>query len=156
MPLAIGAQAPAFELPDQKGVEHRLDDYRGKWVLLYFYPKDSTPGCTTEACTLRDSYGGFQKLDAIVLGVSTDSVASHAKFAAEHALPFSLLADTDKRVVKAYDVWGPKTFMGKEFLGTKRISYLIDPQGRIAKVYASVKPADHADEVLKDMQELQK
>ena len=151
MALKAGTKAPTFTLPDQAGKSHSLTDYRGKWLLLYFYPKDNTPGCTKEACALRDSFPAFGKLDAVVFGVSADSVKSHAKFAEKYDLPFTLLADESKDTIKAYDAWGPKKFMGKEFLGVKRISYLIDPEGTIAKAYSKVKPAEHAEEVLEDL-----
>ncbi len=145
--------APAFALPDQEGQQHDLKQYRGSWVLLYFYPKDDTTGCTTEACTIRDQWSQFKKAGLVVLGVSTDSPESHAKFATKYKLPFTLLADVQKEVVNTYGVWGEKKFMGRTYQGTRRQSFLIDPQGRIAKVYEKVKPADHAGEVLRDMTE---
>lgn len=156
MKLAVGQVAPDFSLPDQDGKEHVLHDYKGQWVLIYFYPKDDTPGCTTEACTLRDNLPHFEQTNAVVLGISTDSVASHKKFAEKHGLPFVLLADEEKKVVQLYDVWAPKKFMGKEFLGTLRTSFLITPEGEIAKIYERVKPEDHATEVLTDIASLQK
>lgn len=149
--LQVGEPAPNFTLFDQDGVEHSLKQYVGKWVLLYFYPKDDTPGCTTEACSLRDTFPVFEKLQAVVLGVSTDSVKSHKKFADKYALPFTLLADTEKEVVKKYEVYRPKKFMGREFLGTVRTSFLINPAGKIAKIYESVKPNNHAAEVRADL-----
>lgn len=149
--LQLGDKAPEFTLPDQDGVEHSLKQYAGKWVLLYFYPKDSTPGCTTEACTLRDAFPAFSKLKAVVLGASTDSVKSHKKFVDKYQLPFTLLADTEKTLVHAYEVWQPKKFMGREFMGTLRTSFLIDPSGKIAKMYEGVKPANHAAEVMSDL-----
>ena len=152
--LKPGDKAPDFSLPDQDSKMHALKDERGKWVLLYFYPKDATPGCTVEACTLRDAYPQFGKLDAVVFGVSTDSVKSHAKFAEKQKLPFTLLADEQKEVVQAYGVWGKKKFMGREYMGIKRWSFLIDPKGKIAKVYEDVKPAAHAEEVLADIRAL--
>lgn len=152
--LQINSQAPDFSLPDQSGKTHKLSDYLGKWILLYFYPKDDTPGCTKEACTIRDNFPAFKKLDAVVLGVSADSEKSHDKFAQKYELPFTLLADTQKEVVKMYDVYKPKKFMGKEFLGVLRTSFLIDPKGNIAKIYENVKPAVHAEEVLGDIQKL--
>lgn len=152
--LKVGAKAPAFHLPDQKGQLHALKDYAGQWVLLYFYPKDDTPGCTVEACTLRDNFPKFKKLKAVVLGVSVDPVKKHAKFAEKYELPFTLLADEKKEVVEAYGVWGKKKFMGREYMGTKRWSFLIDPEGKIAKIYEDVKPANHAEEVLADLKEL--
>ncbi len=154
MSLYNGQKAPNFTLPDQTGVSHTLSDYTGKWVLLYFYPKDDTPGCTTEACTIRDNYGLFKKKGIVVLGISTDSVKSHAKFAEKFTLPFTLLADEDKQVVNLYGVWGKKKFMGREYMGTMRNSFLIDPSGKIAKIYEGVKPADHASEVLADVASL--
>ena len=154
MKLSVGDKAPTFELPDQAGTVHRLQDYAGKWVLLYFYPKDDTPGCTTEACTLRDNYDSFKKIDAVVLGVSIDSPKSHGKFVTKYDLPFTLLADEEKKTVEAYRVWGLKKFMGREYMGTKRISFLIGPDGTIAKIYEDVKPAAHAEEVLNDLKAL--
>jgi len=148
--LTEGAKAPAFTLLDQAGKIHELKDYRGKWVLLYFYPKDDTTGCTLEACAIRDSYGDFKKSKIVVLGVSIDSVKSHDKFAKKYDLPFTLLADEDKKLVNAYGVWGKKKFMGREYMGTRRMSFLIDPRGKIAKIYEKVKPKEHAGEVLSD------
>jgi peroxiredoxin Q/BCP len=152
----VGKKAPAFTLPDQDGKEHSLKDYVGKWVLLYFYPKDDTPGCTIEACTIRDQFKDFKKIGAVVLGVSTDTVASHKKFADAYELPFTLLADEDKEVVEKYGVWGEKQMYGKTYLGTSRTSFLIDPSGKVAKVYAKVKPEKHAAEVIADLKALSK
>ena len=152
----VGGRAPAFSLPDQNGKTHALKDYAGSWVLLYFYPKDDTPGCTIEACALRDHFPKFKKLKAAVLGVSVDPVKKHAKFVEKYELPFTLLADEKKEVVEAYGVWGKKKFMGREYMGTKRWSFLIDPEGKIAKIYEDVKPANHAEEVLKDLAVLRK
>ena len=149
--LSVGEQAPDFSLPDQDGVTHTLAQYRGSWVLLYFYPKDDTPGCTKEACMIRDSFPNFRSLSITVLGVSADSVKSHKKFAEKYTLPFTLLADENKEVVNRYHVWAPKKFMGREFLGVLRTSFLIDPKGAIYKIYDSVKPAEHAAEVLNDL-----
>lgn len=151
----VGDQAPVFSLPDQDGTIHTLDQYRGRYLLLYFYPKDDTPGCTKEACALRDADPDFSKLDAAVLGVSADTVKSHKKFVEKYALTFPLLADEDRRTVEAYGVWGPKKFMGREYVGIKRTSFLIDPVGKIAKVYESVKPEKHAEEVLSDLRVMQ-
>jgi len=156
MPLKENRKAPAFNLPDQNGEKHALKDYSGKWVLLYFYPKDDTPGCTKEACAIRDSFPDFKRLRLAVLGVSTDSVKSHGKFAAKHTLPFTLLSDEDKKTVEKYDVWGKKKFMGREYIGTLRTSYLIDPEGKIAKVYENVNPVTHAETVLVDFRSLKK
>lgn len=154
--LKVGTKAPEFNLPDQDGKMQALKDYVGQWVLLYFYPKDDTPGCTTEACTLRDNFPNFKKLKAQVFGVSTDSVKSHRKFVDKFELPFTLLSDENKEMVKSYDVYKPKKFMGREFLGTMRESFLIDPAGKIAKIYQDVKPANHAEEILADLKKLQK
>lgn len=149
--LKVGEAAPNFTLPDQDGVLVSLESFKGQWVLLYFYPKDDTPGCTTEACTLRDRYATYQEKGVVILGVSTDSVKSHKKFSEKHSLPFRLLADTEKIVVAAYDVWKPKKFMGREYLGTMRQSYLINPNGQIAAQFEKVDPALHAEEVLKEV-----
>jgi peroxiredoxin Q/BCP len=150
-----GKLAPDFTLPDQTGKNHTLSDYRGEWVLLYFYPKDDTAGCTKEACAIRDMMPNFKKLKLQVFGVSIDSVTSHKKFAEKYDLSFTLLADDAKKVVKKYGVFGTKKFMGREYEGTFRTSFLIDPAGKIAKVYENVKPEIHADEVLRDVKELQ-
>jgi len=139
--LKTGIIAPKFEALDQNGIEHKLSEYLGKWILLYFYPRDNTPGCTIEACALRDNYPHFQKIDAVILGVSTDSVASHGKFVQKFNLPFTLLADNDQKIVKAYEANGL----------LRRVSYLINPEGKIAKTYEKVKPSEHAEEVLKDL-----
>jgi peroxiredoxin Q/BCP len=147
----IGDTAPDFTLLDQKGTQHMLLAYRGKWVLLYFYPKDDTPGCTKEACAFRDTFPEFEKLDMPIFGISTDSVKSHGKFVTKYELPFTLLADENKEVVQLYGVWGKKKFRGKEYEGTHRMSFLIDPEGKIAKIYEKVKPEAHAEEVLHDV-----
>lgn len=154
MDLKVGDSAPDFELPDQDGKIHKLSDYQGQKILVYFYPKDNTPGCTIEACQIRDDFPKFNSIKAEVLGISTDSVESHQKFAQKHSLPFTLLADANKEVVKAYNVYKPKKFLGKEFLGTQRTSFLIDGGGKIAKIYEKVKPALHAKEVLRDLANL--
>lgn len=150
MPLQVGDPAPDFTLIGQDGQPHSLSDYRGHWVLLYFYPRDDTPGCTKEACGIRDQYAAFQQSDIVVLGVSVDSVRSHERFASKYHLPFTLLADEETRVVRQYGVWARKKFMGREFDGTHRSSFLIDPDGQIAKTYEKVKPVEHAGEVLRD------
>lgn len=154
--LKENSKAPDFSLPDQDGKLHKLSDYKGKWVLVYFYPKDDTPGCTTEACTLRDNLPHFKTSKAVILGISKDSPASHKKFADKYGLPFTLLSDEDHKVLEKYGVWGEKSFMGKVFMGIKRISFLISPEGKIAKAYPKVKPAEHAAEVLKDIEALTK
>jgi peroxiredoxin Q/BCP len=146
----IGKIAPDFKLVDQDGIMHSLKQYRGKQVLLYFYPKDDTPGCTTEACTIRDSFTDFEKLGMIVLGVSKDDQKKHKKFQQKYELPFTLLSDTEGVVCEQYGVWQLKKFMGKEYMGIARVSFLIDEKGKIKKVYEAVKPALHASEVLID------
>ena len=147
----VGLMAPDFSLPDEDGKMHKLSDYKGKWVLLYFYPKDDTPGCTVEACMIRDQFQDFKKIKAVVLGVSKDSVASHRKFVDAYKLPFTLLSDEDKKVIKKYGVWGEKNMMGRKYMGVKRTSFLIGSDGKIKKVYQNVKPPIHASEVLKDI-----
>ena len=146
-----GQPAPAFKLQDQDGKWHSLADYKGKWVALYFYPKDDTPGCTTQACSFRDNIFAFNKEDAVILGISVDDVASHKKFAEKHGLPFALLADADKAVAKRYGVL--KTYMGVMEMA-RRDTFLIDPQGRVAKHYESVDPEGHSKVVLEDIKAL--
>jgi len=154
MALTLGIQAPDFSLPDQNGVVHQFDAYRGQWVILYFYPKDDTPGCTVEACSFRDNFSALQKAGVVVLGVSVDSIKKHEKFVTKYNLPFTLLSDEEKKVVQLYEVWGKKKFMGREYMGTNRISFLIDPTGKIVKIYDPVKTLGHAKEVLEDVQTL--
>ena len=149
--LKIGSKAPKIILPDQFGHEQKLSDYAGQWVLLYFYPKDDTPGCTVEACSIRDNWGDFKKAGLTVLGVSVDPVKSHKKFVDKYDLPFTLLSDESKQTVKDYEVWGEKKFMGKTYMGIKRWSFLINPEGKIAKIYEDVKPSEHVAEVLSDL-----
>ena len=150
---ALGSAAPEFKLQDQNGKWHSLADYRGKWVTLYFYPKDQTPGCTTQACEFRDNIFAFRDANAAILGVSVDDVKSHKKFAEKHGLPFPILADSTKETAKKYGVL--KSYLGTMELA-KRDTFLIDPQGRIVKRYADVDPKGHSQLVLKDIQELQK
>ena len=152
MKLKAGDTAPDFTLQDQDGKKRSLSDYRGKWVLIYFYPKDNTPGCTVEACTLRDSIEDIRGAGAEILGISVDSVKSHSGFAGKYKLPFPILSDEKKEVVNSYGVWGRKKFMGREYLGTNRSSFLVDKKGKIAKVYEKVKPLGHAQEVLMDLE----
>ncbi len=147
MPKA-GDKAPEFSLPDQSGKIHKLADYHGKKVVLYFYPKDDTPGCTKEACSFRDSFADFKEAGIVVLGVSVDDEKSHAKFAEKYDLPFTLLADKDKKVVEKYGVWGEKNMYGKKYMGTNRVTFLIGEDGKIVKVFDKVKPDEHAKEVL--------
>lgn len=154
MNLTVGKKAPAISLPDQNGKTHQLKDYLGQWVLVYFYPKDDTTGCTKEACQLRDNLPRFKKLKAVVLGISVDTVASHKKFETKYTLPFTLLADEKKEVVEKYGVWQEKSMYGRTYMGTVRTSFLIDPSGKIAKIYEKVKPELHAAEVLADLQTL--
>lgn len=146
--LQVGAQAPAFAAATNGGGKVALKDFKGKHVVLYFYPKDNTPGCNKEACAFRDLHGDFAAADAVVLGVSVDSVKSHDKFIAKFDLPFLLLADEDHKIVNAYGVWGPKKFMGREYDGTHRVTFLIGPDGRIKQIWPKVKPEIHAGEVL--------
>lgn len=151
-----GTQAPAVTLQDHAGKWRSLSEYKGSWALLYFYPKDDTPGCTKESCALRDDLPQFERLDCAVLGISPDSVESHAAFREKYDLPFPLLADPKKEAIRAYGVWGKKQFMGREYEGVLRTSFLIDPAGYIAKAYRDVKPASHAEEVLRDLEVFQK
>ena len=144
-------KAPDFSLLDQENRPHRLSDYRGKWVVLYFYPRDNTPGCTKEACGFRDTASEFQKRNAVVLGVSKDSVATHTKFATKYRLNFPILSDEDKKVIKAYGAWGQKKFLGKTFEGMLRKTVLIDPKGNISKRYEKVNPLAHPQVVLSDI-----
>ncbi len=154
MKLTLHQHAPDFSLPDQNGALHTLSKYKGQWVLLYFYPKDDTPGCTKEACAIRDNFLAFKKLKVQIFGISVDSVKRHEKFAAKYELPFTLLADEKKEVVEQYGVWAKKKFMGREYMGIVRTSFLINPQGKIAKIYENVKPEIHAEEVLADLKNL--
>jgi peroxiredoxin Q/BCP len=140
--------APEFSGDTPGAGRISLKEFRGKNVVLYFYPRDDTPGCTKEACGFRDQFAAFKKKGAVVLGVSVDPVKSHDKFAAKFKLPFPLLADEDKKIVQAYGVWGEKSFMGRKYQGTHRVTFLIGPEGRIRKIWPKVKPAEHAAEVL--------
>jgi len=146
--LQAGDPAPAFTAPASGGGQVSLSELRGRNVVLYFYPKDNTPGCTKEACAFRDQFAAFQQAGAVVLGVSTDAVPAHDKFVEKFKLPFVLLADTEKKIVAAYGVWGEKRFMGRKYLGTHRVTFLIGPDGRIRKIWPMVKPEVHAAEVL--------
>jgi thioredoxin-dependent peroxiredoxin len=146
--LESGAAAPPFTTIDQDGKSVSLADFKGKKVILYFYPKDDTPGCTKEACAFRDNFPKFKKLNVEVLGVSVDDQKKHKKFVEKYNLPFRLLADTEKKIVEDYGVWGKKKFMGREYMGTNRVTYLINEKGIIEKVFPTVKPEQHADELL--------
>ena len=148
MPLPAGIPAPDFELLDDTNVARKLSDFRGRNVVLYFYPADDTPGCTKEACNFRDDYSAYEKADITILGVSPDTVKSHIKFKQKFHLPFPLLADEGHRVCDLYGVWGPKKLMGKEYEGVLRTTFLIDQDGNIVKVFEQVRPAQHSSEVL--------
>ncbi len=148
MPISAGIPAPEFDLLDDTNTPRKLSEFRGKNVLLYFYPADDTPGCTTEACNFRDDYSAYEKADVVILGVSPDDVKSHVKFKKKFQLPFPLLADVDHRLCDLYEVWGPKKFMGKEYEGVLRTTFLIDRNGTIVKVFENVRPAQHSAEVL--------
>lgn len=148
MPISANVPAPDFTLLDDTGVERRLSDYRGQPVVLYFYPKDDTPGCTTEACAFRDAYSEYAQAGVAVVGISPDKVKSHAKFKAKYQLPFTLLADENHAVCELYGVWGRKKFMGREYDGVFRTTFLIGPDGMIVKVFENVKPDGHSQEVL--------
>lgn len=154
--FTIGTPAPDFTLLDQNEIEHSLAQYRGGYVLLYFYPKDDTPGCTKEACAITDVYNDFKAVGIAVLGVSKDSPQSHKKFATKYNLPFTLLSDSGLAVAEVYGAWKEKTMFGKTALGMHRISYLIDPAGMIVNVYPNVDPPNHALQILKDVKELTK
>lgn len=143
--------APTFSLPDQDGLTHTLEQYKGKWVILYFYPKDDTPGCTKEACNFQANIHEFQKKNIQILGVSKDSVKSHKKFADKFHLTFPLLSDPQATTIKDYNAWGEKKFMGRTFEGILRNTYLINPQGEIEKTYEKVNPLTHASDILKDI-----
>jgi len=149
--LKEGDLAPDFELKDSQGNVHRLSAYRGKTVVLYFYPKDDTPGCTAEACSFRDRYDQFSQHGIEVFGISPDTPESHSKFATKYGLPMILLSDIDHKVAEAYGCWGEKVMYGKKYLGVLRTTFIIDPEGRIQKIYENVKPQGHADELLKDL-----
>lgn len=146
--LNEGDPAPDFTVSTNGGGKVSLADFRGRNVILYFYPRDDTPGCTKEACAFRDYFADFKKKGAVVLGVSTDPVKAHDKFVKKFKLPFTLLADEDRRIVESYGVWGEKSFMGRKYLGTHRVTFLIGPDGRIRKIWPKVKPEEHAEEVL--------
>lgn len=148
MPIKSNIPAPDFELQDDTGKWHKLSDYRGKPVVLYFYPKDDTPGCTTEACNFRDDYSTYENAGVVILGVSPDSVKSHEKFKTKYELNFPLLADVNHKVCEQYEVWALKKFMGREYMGVLRTTFLIDKDGKIVKVFENVIPAEHSMELL--------
>jgi peroxiredoxin Q/BCP len=146
--LQEGDKAPDFSAETNGGGNVKLADFKGKNVILYFYPRDDTPGCTKEACGFRDRFAAFKKKGAVVLGVSVDPVKAHDKFVEKYKLPFPLLVDVDKKIVEAYGVWGQKVFMGRKYLGVHRVTFLIGPDGKIKKIWPKVKPEEHAEEVL--------
>jgi len=148
MPIAAGQLAPDFTLPTDTGEMLTLSSLRGQWVVLYAYPKDDTSGCTTEACEFRDLFPKFRKGKAVILGISPDSVKSHQKFKTKYELPFTLVADEEKVALQAYDIWKEKSMYGRKYMGVERTTFVIDPEGRIAKVFEKVKPAGHAEEVM--------
>ncbi len=154
MTLTVGSPAPSFSLADQRGTFRSLRDFSGSWTVLYFYPKDDTPGCTTEACAFRDMQGEFAAAGIAVVGISPDSVESHAGFAAKHRLGFTLLADPSKAVLEAYGAWGERSMYGKAYMGVLRSSVLVSPDGTVAKVYPKVSPQEHAAEILEDVKSL--
>ena len=146
--LKEGDLAPSFTALTNNGGKVSLADFKGQNVILYFYPKDDTPGCTKQACAFRDSYEEFRKRGAILLGISTDPVKSHDKFVDKYKLPFTLLSDDEKKIVQSYGVWGEKTFMGRKYFGTHRVTFLIGPDGKIKKIWPKAKPEENAQEVL--------
>ena len=148
MPLQEGIQAPDFTLPDQDGVLRKLSDYLGTPIVLYFYPKDDTPGCTTEACNFRDDYPNYEQAGVVILGVSPDTPKKHTKFKEKYNLPFTLLADESHQICELFEVWGRKKFMGREYDGVFRTTFVIDPTGKIVKVFENVKPEGHSAQVL--------
>ena len=150
--LKEGDPAPGFTASASGGGSLSLSDFKGQHVVLYFYPRDDTPGCTKEACGFRDAYAEFQKAGAVILGVSVDPLKAHDKFINKFKLPFALIADEDKTVVQKYGVWGQKSFMGRKYMGIHRVTFLIDPEGRIKRIWPLVKPEQHADEVLAAIQ----
>jgi len=156
MAISAGIPAPDFELQDDTGTPRKLSDYRGRNVVLYFYPKDDTPGCTKEACNFRDDYSAYEDAGVTILGISPDTTKSHEKFKAKYDLPFPLLADPDHQIATAYGVWGRKKFMGKEYDGILRTTFLIGLDSEIIKIYENVKPAEHSAEVLAELENLRK
>ena len=149
--LEVGTKAPDFTLPDQNGNMHSLSDYRGKKIILYFYPKDNTPGCTKQACGFAERYPQFIEKGAVVLGISKDSVASHKKFEEKYGLPFTILSDPELVAIQAYDVWQEKKNYGKTYMGVVRTTYLIDEEGKIAKAFDKVKAADNPEQMLGEL-----
>jgi len=151
MVSSAGTKAPEFELKDSAGQVHKLSDYRGQTIVVYFYPKDDTPGCTKEACSFRDAYQDFREAGVEIIGISPDSETSHSKFSEKYDLPFTLLADPDHQVCEAFGVWGLKKYMGREYEGVYRTTFIIDPEGVIKRVFENVKPSEHSHEVLEEV-----
>lgn len=151
MVITKGEKAPEFELMDSEGNLHRLSDYKGQTIVVYFYPKDDTPGCTKEACSFRDTYADFRKAGVEIIGISPDTVNSHAKFTGKYDLPFILLSDPDHEVCEAYGVWGLKKSFGREYEGVYRTTFIIGPEGEIKRVFENVRPSDHSQEVLETL-----
>jgi peroxiredoxin Q/BCP len=152
--LEVNDKAPDFSVPDQNGNNISLNNFKGKWIILYFYPKDMTPGCTTEACNFRDEYSVFQKKGIVVLGVSKDSVDRHKKFESKYELPFPLLSDENGTICEDFGVWQEKSMYGKKYMGIVRATFIINPEGIIAKVYPKVKVKEHVAEILADFENL--
>lgn len=152
--LEAGTKAPDFELPDQNGEMHKLSDYAGRKVILYFYPKDNTPGCTKQACAFKAAYEEFKREDIVVIGISKDSSASHIKFKEKYELPFLLLSDTELSVIQAYDVWKEKKLYGKTYMGVTRSTYVIDEEGVIIKTFEKASPANNAADILQYVKDI--
>jgi peroxiredoxin Q/BCP len=144
--------APHFSLPDQDGATHTLEEFRNQWLIVYFYPKDDTPGCTKEACSFRDRFEQLKQRGVALVGISKDTVESHKKFGEKYHLPFPLLSDETGEVIQEFDAWGTKKFMGREYKGILRMSFLINPSGQVVKIYKDVNPADHVQEILQDLE----
>lgn len=155
MAVNTGDNAPAFSLPDQNGNTVNLDDFKGKTVILYFYPKDDTSGCTKEACQFRDSFPSFKKMNAVILGVSPDSVKSHKKFADKYNLSFSLLSDEEKSVIEKYDVWKEKSMYGRKYMGVERTTFVIDKKGKVRKIFNKVRVPDHDKQIIETLKEIE-
>ncbi len=149
--LQKGTQAPSITLQDSQGNTHTLSDYKGQTIVVYFYPRDDTPGCTTEACSFRDDYSAFKEAGVEIIGISPDTVESHQKFSEKYELPFTLLADPDHEVSKAYQVWGKKKSFGREYEGVFRTTFIIDSEGKIKRIFENVKPSEHSQEVLEEV-----
>jgi peroxiredoxin Q/BCP len=154
MPIQSGIPAPEISLPDENGIMRHLSDFHGHTVVLYFYPKDDTPGCTTEACNFRDDYSAYLEAGVVILGVSPDDPKSHTRFKEKYSLPFPLLADDGHKVCELYGVWGPKKMMGRAYDGVHRTTFLIDSQGMIVRVFETVKPAEHSAEIFAAIKDL--